>query len=57
MQGGSIMLLDKGPRSKSNIEEELTDSEQLQIMEAYAEAEDNLFTDWAEDDYDFQPEE
>ena len=50
-------MLKIGPKTKNSVNEELTDTEQLQIIEAYAEAEDNLFTDWADDDYLFEPEE
>lgn len=52
-----ITLDIKGPRTKTTDASELTDTEQLQIMEAYAEAEDGLFLDWADDDYNFEPEE
>ncbi len=52
---GMLCLLE-GPRTKEAVNQELTDSEQLQIMEAYAEAEDNLFLDWCDDDLPFEPE-
>lgn len=42
----------KGPRSKS----ELTDSEELQIVEAYQEAEEYLETGFCEDDYYYEPQ-
>ena len=46
-----------GPRDKTLVNDELTETEQLQIMEAYAEAEDNFFLELDEDDYLFEPEE
>lgn len=50
-------MITLGPRDKTLTNDELTDSEQLQIMEAYAEAEDNFFLELDEDDYLFEPEE
>lgn len=49
-------MITLGPRDKTLVEDELTDSEQLQIMEAYAEAEDDFFLELDEDDYLFEPE-
>lgn len=49
-------MITLGPRDKTLVENELTDSEQLQIMEAYAEAEDDFFLELDEDDYLFEPE-
>lgn len=50
-------MLDLGPKTKALDNDDFTESEQLQIMEAYAEAQDNLFLDWSDDDYLFDPEE
>lgn len=50
-------MLYVGPRTKLTDVDDFTDSEQLQIMEAYAESQDNLFLDWSDDDYLFEPEE
>ncbi|MCF0107905.1 MAG: hypothetical protein HUJ59_02735 [Bacilli bacterium] len=46
-----------GPKTRNTSNDTLTDTEQLQIMEAYAEAEDALFLDLGDDDYLFEPEE
>lgn len=46
-----------GPKTRATTNDTLTDTEQLQIMEAYAEAEDALFLDLGDDDYLFEPEE
>lgn len=45
-----------GPKTRTTVNDDLTDTEQLQIMEAYAEAEDALFLDLGDDDYLFEPE-
>ena len=52
-----MLCLLQGPKTRSTVNDELTDTEQLQIMEAYAEAEDNLFLDWSDDELPFEPEE
>lgn len=45
-------MLALGPKDKAN---ELSESEELQVIEAFAEAEESLDTTWSDDDFMFDP--